>query len=496
MKAAVLKSWPDERSWNRPKTVNIDNLSALVVVASYGRSNDRYLEQLIGKYQNMSFRVDIVVLSNVTKPLPPNVELRVGLPDSNPWSLPFGHKAVFEERANEYDIFVYSEDDILLSEENLNSFLDVAEKLKDCEIPGFVRAERDSAGSISYPDIHSHFKWEASSVVRRGGETFAFLSNEHAACYVLTKKHLQRAIASGGFTVGPHEWQYDLLCTAATDPYTQCGFRKLIPISRFSEFTVEHLSNKYVGTLGMPLNELRCQVGALERIAESGVGAEPGFINDTKLQNFRYSKDLYAEPSVDISGIVGPGDGLVLSIGCGAGTLESGLTSNGWRVFGVPIDPVMATSPLLTKIEVLSHVPQTARKQVAQRQFDWIIAHNVLHLTPHPIELLALFSDLLSPSGRFLICSPNMMYFNDIPANLVAYTRNGVSWSYNLTGAHFATAATIRRWCRAAGLAAEKVVHRFPRRARRLGRLPRHALAGLLASDLAVVAARPRRNYI
>jgi uncharacterized protein (UPF0371 family) len=39
-------------------------LRILVVLASYGISNDRYLLRLIEEYRSMSFFVDIVVLSN------------------------------------------------------------------------------------------------------------------------------------------------------------------------------------------------------------------------------------------------------------------------------------------------------------------------------------------------------------------------------------------------------------------------------------------------
>ena len=67
----------------------------------------------------MSFQVDIVVLSNLKKQLGPDIEVLVGLPNRDPWSLPFSHKKVFAERLQKYDIFVYSEDDILITEQAL-----------------------------------------------------------------------------------------------------------------------------------------------------------------------------------------------------------------------------------------------------------------------------------------------------------------------------------------------------------------------------------------
>ena len=161
------------------------------------------------------------------------------------------HKKVFADRADQYDLFIYSEDDILVTEDNLRAFLDACSVLEDNEIAGFFRVEKGSGGNVNYPDVHANFHWVPNSVRSRGKYTFAAFTNEHAACYVLTQNQLRKALNSGGFLVGPHEWKYDLLCTAATDPYTQCGFQKLIPISHFDDFTVEHLSNKYVGKVGI-----------------------------------------------------------------------------------------------------------------------------------------------------------------------------------------------------------------------------------------------------
>ena len=67
-------------------------MKILVVIANYGLKNQAYLKTLINEYKSMSYDVDIVILSNVPKELGSGIEVRVGLPAKNPWSLPFGHK--------------------------------------------------------------------------------------------------------------------------------------------------------------------------------------------------------------------------------------------------------------------------------------------------------------------------------------------------------------------------------------------------------------------
>jgi hypothetical protein len=202
-------------------------LRVLVAIASYGTSNDRYLERIIQEYGSMSLDVHVVVLSNIEKSVPPDVECLVGLPTKNPWSLPFGHKKLFADRCERYDLFIYSEDDILITEDNLRAWLDVNVLLAEDEIAGFMRVEFGKDGTRSYPDVHGHFRWDPSSTRRRGNYALAHFTNEHAACYVLTREQLSRALRSGGFDVDPHEGKYDLLCTAEVDPMlrtTGAGF--------------------------------------------------------------------------------------------------------------------------------------------------------------------------------------------------------------------------------------------------------------------------------
>jgi hypothetical protein len=118
----------------------------------------------------------------------------------------------------------------------------------------------DRLGRISLPGVHGPFHWRPESVRRRGAHLVAEFTNEHSACYLLTKAQLKRAIASGGFLREPYDGQYDMLCSAATDPYTSCGFRKVLGISAIEDFLVHHLPNHYAGKLGLSLEMFKEQI--------------------------------------------------------------------------------------------------------------------------------------------------------------------------------------------------------------------------------------------
>ena len=194
------------------------------------------LVRVLGEFRGMRHEVDIVVNTNIPKDLGPDVEVVVGYPAADPRSLPFAHKQIFADRSRNYDLFIYTEDDTLITEENIDAFLRVTAVLPENEIAGFLRTEQRSDGAIFFPDVIFHYHWDVESICRRGPYKFAYFSDEHSGSYILTKEQLRRAISSGGFIVPFYDEKYPPLETAATDPYTRCGFRKMMCISHFQEF--------------------------------------------------------------------------------------------------------------------------------------------------------------------------------------------------------------------------------------------------------------------
>lgn len=196
-------------------------MRVLVCVASYGVKNQLYLESILEGYRKISFNTKIIIVSDRPRQLGDDVEVKVGLPNRNPYSLPFAHKNVFFEKAEEFDLFIYSEDDIFISENNIKTFLELTSILPSDTISGFLRFEVDSYGKKFCPDAFSYFSWALNSVEQHGNELFAKFKNEHSAAYMLTRSQLHTAIKSGGYLVEPHEGDYDIRESAASDPYTQ-----------------------------------------------------------------------------------------------------------------------------------------------------------------------------------------------------------------------------------------------------------------------------------
>jgi 2-polyprenyl-3-methyl-5-hydroxy-6-metoxy-1,4-benzoquinol methylase len=494
-------------------------MRALVVITTYGSANDKYLQRVVAEYRSMSFDIDLVVLSNLPKYVADGVEVIVVPRRRNPWTrrgtfggrrnwrllrqeyrdwvrhldLPFAHRRVFADRSNDYDLFVYSEDDTLVTERNLWAFLSAAAVLPANEIAGFLRFERGPEGRLNYPEVHGHFHWEVSSVRKLGEHTFAYFTNEHAACYVVTGVQLRRAIDSGGFLVDPHGGKYDLLCTAATDIYTQCGFKKLVCISDLDDFLVHHLPNKYVGTeFGVNDTELRRQVRRLLDIGKNGNRYAPLLETETKLPDREYSKSYYEPVRPEFMSELPSGAQTVLSIGSGWGAVECCLAARGLQVAAVPLDAVIPGAAEADGVEIINGGFEQARRMLAGRQFDCVLLSNVLHLVPEPVEFLSSVTTLLSPGGLAIAVVPNTSRFE---ANVTAMRGGRIDdrQMYERSGVQHTSRETVRSWFGSAGLRVQNLKQILRPRAQKIGRMTKGILDSWLAYDFIVAGRKPHK---
>ena len=458
-------------------------MKILAAIANYGIRNMDYVNTLLKEYRSMPYDVDIVVLSNIPKELGSDIEVIVGLPNKNPWSLPFGHKKIFADRVSNYDLFIYTEDDILITEKNIRALLETTQILPENNIIGFMRYEVDSSSqdgtALWFPDVHGHFHWIPDSVKSIGEYTLAYFTNEHSACYILTQKQLKRAIDSGGFLVGPHEGQYDLLCTAATDPYTQCGFTKVICISHLEDFLVHHLSNKHAGKVGISRDDFSKQVEKLMSIGLDNKNTNQLIKTETK-----WNKNYYELRRDDILSLIPHEAKNVLSVGCGMGLTEASLVERGIRVAGVPLDSVIAVCTESKGIKVTIPDFDESIKSLSDERFDCIIFSEILHSISNPVKVLSRYIRLLTNGGVIIISAPNFNYFKRWKELL----SDKFSKKYfNNSGFHFTTEKVIRAWLKEAGIKDVSVVYGVKKNYRWYVKLSLGILEEFLASKLLFV---------
>lgn len=226
-------------------------MKLLVVIANHGDSQLKELERVINEFKGFSskFNVDIVV--HTSFPLNyDNVKVVHQILEDNrllPWKC---REEIYHSR-NSYDLYLYTENDHLITEANIDSFLEVNEILPDHLIPGFLQYEY--APKLHkhryFPGFTSPWKWANKPVLRKNGYTFGHFTNIHHGGFLLTKKQLNEIIAKWGekfmedqgFGIGGIKVQ---ACTDVYGPHS--GFKKVIPVSHLDQFLVHHLPNKYL----------------------------------------------------------------------------------------------------------------------------------------------------------------------------------------------------------------------------------------------------------
>ncbi len=452
---APRRSESDDRKKAVTSTIS-GTPSLLVAIASHGSGQDHFLERLIREYRTLDAAVRIVVLSNVPKTVS-GAEVLVGVPTRDPWSLPFAHRQLFADNADRYDLFIYSENDTLITAKNLSAFLSIQGELQDDEILGFMRSETDPSGRRYIVSANNHFRWLPHTVVTRGQYKFAQFSNDHAGCFVATRRQLKRAMASGGFLVPPHANPYDMLVSAASDIYTQCGFRRLICLSRIDEFILPHLANKYYSRIGVSADDFKDSVQHLAAMTERSEAGESLFDPRTRARDFRWSKNLYRQVDSDVIALLPSSCRRVLSVGAASGENELALRDRGVEVVALAIDSVFGYLLRRRGIEAFSGRLPDIAAELPHERFDAIFLPEVLHLVCDPASFLSGLTGLLAPGGVVVGSVSNtngaLWPLRDLRHGRWRLTRP----SFAAVGAHPMSPAVLRQICRAACLSEPEV---------------------------------------
>jgi SAM-dependent methyltransferase len=423
----------------------------LVGIPNYGTKNRLFLDQVLEGFRAMPYDVHVVVNTEVARSYPEGVENIVGLPTENPRSLPFAHRTLFADRVDDYDLFIYVEDDTLVETRHVDMFLEATERLPADEIAGFLRFERYHPEMRSICSVHSSYRWDPTSVAVHDGLRFAHFTNLHAACYMLTQDQLRRCINSGGFLVDPHAGRYQMLESAATDPYVQCGLRKMISVDRFDDVLLHHLPELYLGRFGEKEDRLRVGVEALQPALDPRTAIEP----DASLPTFLWDLDLYLRLPGPVLDLVDGTHRRVLTVGGGGGRAEKQLLDRGAFVTSVPVDAVLGAQ--LNADGVATTDPDLAEgfAALAGRKFDLVIFNDTLAFAPDPAAVLRSSASLLAEGGAVLAVHRSGAFEGLRDSVADRRPQRIEAWDFPTHGRWTASAKWLRTQFESAGLATE-----------------------------------------
>jgi hypothetical protein len=384
-------------------------MKILIAIASYGEKNDHYLKTLLQSLREIPYEKDIIVQSNIEKNLGDDIQCLVGLPNADPRSLVFAHRQLFIDNLNNYDLFLYTENDILITQQNIEAFLNISKILPENQVLGFVRYEVNHNNETLLTDIHYPYHWISESVRWFQSKLFAEFNNKHSACYLLTQSQLSIAIESGNYDKFPRiSGGGGILEAASADPFIDCGLEKIICLSDIDRFLVQHLPNNYIDKWGLNMKELKPQIEAMTEIANGDLVNTTLLEDQTKLLIRGFDKKYLNNCDQTVLKKIGSGRCKILSVGCGDGSTEEKLVQMGHDVTAIPLDSIIAAVAKNKGIEVITPDLERSLNDLSSRKFDYILFLETLHYVPEPEIYLQKFVNILEKNGTIIATFMNM----------------------------------------------------------------------------------------
>lgn len=236
-------------------------MKTLICVANFGEKQLSYLDIVLRQYDSFSphlFSIDVILFSTskhdeLIKSYK-NLNIKeIVYPESTGTLLPSKHKEFFKTERSNYDLFIYTENDIRVTESNVKTFLDMTEICKGTKyIPSFLRFEICKMNDfVSICDLHfKHARWGGGNkenvikdVMTIKGHKFFYPFNVHCGMYILTKAQLASVIDNANFYSTTSYVRN--LESSASGVYFNCGIHKIVSYNLLENSLIHHLPNKY-----------------------------------------------------------------------------------------------------------------------------------------------------------------------------------------------------------------------------------------------------------
>lgn len=242
-------------------------------------NQDRYLVEVLDSFNNFDtdkYEIDLTIYCTAEYDVSQFTNLNIDqklYPENITVLLSWQHRDDFIASRNDYDLFLHCENDTLITQAHVESFLKIQKTLPDeRSICGFMLTEIKNG--VRYP-FQQSTRWFAPVInenVKTKDDLFINFKNIQQAFYLMTKKqfntlldenlytptteHPDRDFCDGrnthsaklpnNFYWGDERGYIRSQPSAASEIYSKGRFKKLISLKHFDELFVMHLSNDYV----------------------------------------------------------------------------------------------------------------------------------------------------------------------------------------------------------------------------------------------------------
>ncbi|MDA9268265.1 hypothetical protein N9P60_00705 [bacterium] len=218
----------------------------LAVLVNYGEEQLTFLQEVIDGLRGFKkYDISIIIHSNIELPTISGIDATHVIKLNDYQLLPLTCKTSIWNHKEDFDVFIFGENDHLFHEHHIDKYLEYVDILPKNRIAGMIQYEENETGKY-YPAYHGNYDWDYSSVEEYNNKKFAHFNNLHQATFIITKEQLLDIGEKHNFTEFFGQSHYSVKCKVNTDIYQFCGMKKMICISDFEDNLIHHLPNIYI----------------------------------------------------------------------------------------------------------------------------------------------------------------------------------------------------------------------------------------------------------
>lgn len=237
-------------------------MKVLVSICSYSEHEIPYLNKVLDSYASAVHFMDLDISialctnydyepdsahSNVLKFFRPN-------PKYEQLEFIYSTNQFIIDNVDNYDIFIHTDSDVVVTHENINYYITLQDFLKDRlpysyldYIPGFLVYELDKNNTKRIISMNMEYPPLVDELLEIAGKKFVVPHNLHSNMNMVDSERLKKAIQAGTFNTNPKTFKgmYYIREYCMTNIYFDCGMKKIVaPLQ--PGYLVHHTPNKYV----------------------------------------------------------------------------------------------------------------------------------------------------------------------------------------------------------------------------------------------------------
>ena len=235
-------------------------MKILVSIATYGTKNIDYLNLVINEYKSYKDH-DVDIMINGTDLISRN-DVNF-IQHENPKNTVFLHRNDFVEKQNDYDYFIFTEDDILIKEQTINFHIKYDQQLPIDYNLGFLRFEKTPHDGEYLIDLwlnianYDYIKNDNINILNRN---YFSVTNPHQSSYILSRNKLKYVISNSKYLTDGSDMGLESASSGIfTDWYIPTGvLHKILPMNKkhLEKCFIEHLPGNHCNLPGVNTDHL------------------------------------------------------------------------------------------------------------------------------------------------------------------------------------------------------------------------------------------------